>query len=53
MNVKKGIASSVELLMIPSTRSGSACSSAGSMLPWAMPIRPKRRPLAASENATG
>ena len=30
MNVKNGIASSVELLMIPSTRSGSACSSAGS-----------------------
>ena len=53
MNVKNGIASSVELPMMPSTRSGSACNSAGSMLPCAMPIRPNRRPLAASENATG
>ena len=53
MNVKNGIASSVEFAMIPSTRSGSACNSAGSMLPCAMPNSPKSRPLAASENATG
>ena len=53
MNVKNGIASSVEFAMMPSTRSGSACSSAGSSLPCAMPIRPNRRPLAASEKATG
>src|SRR6478735_6226147 len=53
MNVKKGMASSVEFAMMPSTRSGNACRSAGSMLPCAIPIRPKRRPLAASENATG
>ena len=53
MKVKNGIASSVEFAMMPSTRSGSACSSAGCSKPISMPMKPNSRPFAASEKATG
>ena len=54
MNVKNGIASSVSFCMIPKMRSGSACirfSMPGT--PISTPTKPKNRPQAASENATG
>jgi hypothetical protein len=53
MKVKKGMASSVSLAMMPKMRFGSACSSSGLSSPSSMPTMPKNRPLAASENATG
>jgi len=53
MKVKNGIASSVSLRMMPNTRSGNACSNSGFRRPRSIARRPKRRPLAASENATG
>jgi len=53
MKVKNGIASRVWLDMMPSTRSGSACSSCGPNAPAWMPISENARPTAASENATG
>jgi hypothetical protein len=53
MKVKKGMASSVSLAMMPKMRSGSAWNSAGCSRPSSMPIRPKTMPLAASAKATG
>ncbi len=53
MKVKNGIASSVELAMMPSTRSGSAWSSSGPSAPCRMPMIANSSPLAASEKATG
>ena len=52
MKVKNGIASSVSFCMIPKMRSGRLCSNAGWITPSSMPTKPKKRPQAASENAT-
>jgi hypothetical protein len=54
MKVKNGIASSVSFCMIPNMRSGKACrSDAMPGTPSSTPRKPKNRPQAASENATG
>ena len=54
MKVKKGIASSVSLFMMPpKIRSGSAWKNDGWNSPSSMPIKPKTMPLAASAKATG
>ena len=53
MKVKNGIASSVSFCMMPNMRSGRLCRKAGLMVPSSMPTKPKNRPQAASENATG
>ena len=53
MKVKKGMASSVSLAMMPNMRSGRAWNSAGWSRPSSMPSRPKTMPLAASAKATG
>ena len=54
MNVKKGIASSVSLFMMPpKIRSGSAWKNVGWKSPSSMPTQPKMMPLAASAKATG
>ena len=53
MKVKNGIASSVWLLMIENTRSGSACSSDRFSMPSSMPMKANSIPLAASAKATG
>ncbi len=51
--MKNGIASSVSFCMIPKMRSGSACSSVSGISPSSTPTKPKNRPQAPSENATG
>jgi hypothetical protein len=53
MKVKKGMASSVSLLMIDQTRSGIAWNRLGDNRPSSMPISPKPKPQAASAKATG
>src|SRR3569833_732301 len=53
MKVKKGMASSVSLAMMPNRRFGSACSSSGCNRPSSIPTRPKNKPLAARAKATG
>ena len=54
MKVKKGIASSVSLFMMPpKIRSGSAWKNVGWKSPSSMPTQPKMMPLAASAKATG
>ena len=60
MKVKKGMASSVSFDITPQNRSGSALSSGQERLmePFekgasSTPMRKNRRPLAASEKATG
>ena len=54
MKVKKGMASSVSLFMMPpKIRSGSAWKNVGWNSPSSMPSQPKMMPLAASEKATG
>ena len=53
MKVKNGMASNVSLRMMPKTRSGNACSNSGFRRPRSIATTPKKRPFAASENATG
>src|SRR5215207_1757536 len=53
MKVKNGIASSSSLETMPKKRKGNACRKFGSKCWVAMPSMPKKRPTAASENATG
>ncbi len=53
MKVKNGIASSSSLDMMPNTRSGSACISAGGIRSSATPSTANPRPQAASPNTTG
>jgi hypothetical protein len=53
MKVKNGMASSVELDMMPNTRSARACNWSKPKKPIPMPNRPNSRPLAAREKATG
>ena len=53
MKVKNGMASKVSFCMMPNMRSGRLCRNAGLMVPNSMPTKPKNRPQAASENATG
>ena len=53
MKVKNGIASSMSLFMIAVDALGQRRRKSGRNSPSSMPIRPKIRPLAASENATG
>ena len=53
IRVKNGIASKVSFCMMPKMRSGRLCRKAGLMVPSSIPTKPKNRPQAASENATG
>jgi len=53
MKVKKGMASSVSLDMMPKMRSGRAWKICGWSRPSSMPSRPKAMPLAARAKATG
>jgi hypothetical protein len=53
MKVKNGIASSVSLLMMLKTRSGSAWNSVVENSPTSMPMKPNSSPVAARPNATG
>ena len=53
MKVKNGIASSRSFDMMPKIRSGSACRNPGVKKPSSIAKKPKNRPTALSENATG
>ena len=54
MKVKNGIASSNSLESTPpKMRPGMACRKSGANRPSSMPMRPKMRPTAPSENAAG
>ena len=52
MKVKNGIASSVSFCMMPKMRNGRACINDAGSSPNSMPMKPKNRPQAPSENAT-
>ena len=53
MKVKNGIASSVSLCMIAEDAQRQRLQQRGWIRPSSMPTKPKNRPQAARENATG
>ena len=53
IKVKNGMASSVSLDMMPTTRNGSAWNNTSGNRPISIPRKPNARPVAANENATG
>ena len=53
IQVKKGMASRVSFCMMPKIRKGKACKRLKFNRPSSMPTKPKNRPQAARENATG
>ena len=53
IKVKKGMAKSVSFCMMPKTRKGKAWNRLEGNKPSSIPMKPKNKPVAAKENATG